>query len=173
MTTVIKYEVKGVQELVNKLDNAVKDDVVKGGLNTAAKNIAFWVANRKLSGRPPGALNVVSGRLRSSITFSLAEKSGNTYFSKVGTNVDYAPAHEFGFFGRVLVGPHFRKQFRKARLFGRTKNRLRIGDGFVNAHYRNMNIPKRPFLAPAFEDQENQQMVVNVLSQKINEALSK
>lgn len=48
---------------------------------------------RYLSGRP--GLNVVTGRLRSSINY-LVKSTEDGFILNVGTNVPYAPVHEFG-----------------------------------------------------------------------------
>lgn len=56
-----------------------------------------WLSGRvtKFGGGDEG-LNVRTGRLRASITTSRPQNRGGYRFVKVGTNVVYAPVHEFG-----------------------------------------------------------------------------
>jgi phage gpG-like protein len=62
-----------------------------------------------LSGPRPGKLGVVTNRLRGSINAKPARATERTVQSTIGTNVEYAMAHEKGFDGPVTVRKHSRK----------------------------------------------------------------
>ena len=73
----------------------------------------------------------------------------------VGTNVEYARVHEFGFSGTVMVGGHVRQRFSSRSFIGATqangkartvRRKVRGADLAVGSHKRQMNIPARaPF----------------------------
>ena len=98
----ISVAVKGL----NTLDAATVQAAARGlviGLQHAV-----GVAQRKyLSGPRPSVLDVVTTRLRGSITSSV-EVNGTTARGVIGSNVTYAPFHEFGFQGNVRVREHTR-----------------------------------------------------------------
>lgn len=83
-------------------------------VQAAAKGLAIGlqhavgVAQRKyLSGPRPDVLDVVTTRLRGSVT-STVTVDGTTVRGLIGSNVAYAPYHEFGFRGNVKVREHTR-----------------------------------------------------------------
>lgn len=131
------YEINlnGTTELFRKLNNAVQKEVINESLQKGGILLSGWSKKNRLSGPRPKFLGVKTGRLRSSISSSKTQKTGNTYFVKVGTNVVYGPTHEFG-------SPR-------------------------------KNIPARPFLSPALEDQNNRKDILSILVKNINEALEK
>lgn len=102
-----------------------------------------------LSGPGPERLKAPTGRLRSSIT-TKTKREGNLIETSVGTNVVYAPIHEFGGTTMPSVTERMRKfawaMFYKSndekwkRLALTRKSRLEI------------KIPKRPFIRPAIQD---------------------
>lgn len=78
----------------------------------AGLNHAVTVAQQKfLSGPRPSRLDVVTTRLRGSIT-SKVEVSGDRVLGRIGSNVPYAPVHEFGLVGHepILVRKHERSR---------------------------------------------------------------
>ena len=86
-----------VNKLLKKLDPQQRDDVIRTSLTQSAIFLSGWIKANRLSGpRGPTRLGVVTGRLRSSITAIPTQKEGNTYFSKIGTNVVYGRIHEYG-----------------------------------------------------------------------------
>ncbi len=89
-------EINGIQALINKLEEATKETVIKSSITSGAALLAGWSKKNRLSGPRPQYLGVRTGRLRSSISFTQTVKEGNEYSSKIGTNVEYAPIHEFG-----------------------------------------------------------------------------
>lgn len=80
------------------------DKFLVKGVEKGMMPIQRLLKTKYLSG---GILNVQTGRLRSS-TRTWAEEKKSMVFGIVGTNVKYAPAHEFGFSGNVSVPSHFR-----------------------------------------------------------------
>lgn len=146
MTSSYTVELQGSQELFNRLNAAVKESVAIKSLTTSAKIIQAWVMRNRLTGPRPQFLGVRTNRLRSSITAAQAVRTGNEYIAKIGTNVTYAPIHEFG--GTVS------KISSKGKAF--------------TAKY-----PKRAFLQPALEDSGNRQAVLNIMVKNIREALEK
>lgn len=87
------------------------------------------VKGDKLTGQ---VLKVQTGRLRRSITFKL-NNGPNTATATVGTNVEYARVHEFGFTGPVSVRAHLRQMASGEQVQ-------------VPAHTRNVKLPERSFL---------------------------
>lgn len=76
-----------------------------------------------------------TGRLRQSITFKLGNKA-----VEIGTNVDYAPVHQFG--GGIIDVPAHTKLINQA--FGKPlKYPVYVN---VKAHKKKTNIKARPFL---------------------------
>ncbi len=141
-----QVDITGIQKLINKLQASVKDAVIKQSLDLGGALLAGWSKKNRLTGPRPQYLGVVTGRLRSSIAFTKTQHEGNTYFTKIGTNVVYGPQHEFGL--------TITKISSKGKSF-------------------QVKYPKRAFLSPAIEDQNNQQKILNILTENINEALNK
>lgn len=111
-----------------------------------------------LSGK---ALNRRTGRLRASVTHSV-KIVGDKVVGTIGTNVVYGRVHELGYQGPVQVGAHART-IRQA--FGRAITPTVVN---VRAHTRQVNVPARPFLRPAIED--NLSGIGRILSRRIEEA---
>ena len=101
----IQAKISGLEKLAMKLRPQVRDNVIKSSLTKGAFYLQNWIQRRRLTGPRPGFLGVVSGRLRASISVQTAQKSGNNYVAKIGTNVVYAAIHEFG--GRTGRGKGF------------------------------------------------------------------
>lgn len=138
------------------------------------------VQRNYLRGPRPGKLGVVTGRLINSIAAGGADSrsrfvsTDNSAFYWVGTNVKYAAVHEFGFNGLVPVKPYIRHSYKisfKLKPMSQRKVASKldgeiiyshdsyqrvlgkvIGYAYVNGFFRHMNMPARPFLAPALED---------------------
>lgn len=90
------------------------------------------VKSDKLSGQ---VLNVRTGRLRRSINERVEDKNGDiTGF--VGTNVEYARIHEFGWRGTVTVKEHL----------------INGKSSIVRSHTRKVNVQERSFLRSALAD---------------------
>lgn len=106
-------------------------------------HIPFPVSEHKLGNR--------SNRLRGSLDAPLPVISGQTVTSSIGTNVEYAAAHEFGNHDTVTVPAHTRRRKRTVTvertdsLGKRRKVRKRVrGDSFaVRSYSMKMNIAAR------------------------------
>lgn len=161
MSDEISYsvDIKGMKELLKKLEVATRADVITKSLKQSGLMIAGWVARNRLSGARPQFLGVRTGRLRSSITASEVEKSGNNYLERIGTNVIYARIHEYG--GIISPG---------AKGFLAWKDRDTNRWIFTK---RPVHIPARPFLRPAIENEDNQRSVLSNLLENIQEAMEK
>jgi phage gpG-like protein len=146
MSASYEIQLNGTTKLLNKLDAATKDSLISSSLTTGAILLSGWVKRNRLTGPRPNYLGVNTGRLRASITFSKAQRSGNVYSARIGTNVVYAPIHEFGL----------------------TVNKISKRGKPFTATY-----PKRAFLGPALDDEGNKKDVLNIFVKNINEALEK
>jgi len=155
----IFISIEGFRKLLRKLDASKKDSVIKFSLFQGAQHLAAWSKQKRLSGARPRILGVVSGRLRSSISASRTEHTGDQYIARIGTNVKYGKVHELGFKGTVGVKSFIR--------------RGKDGTHLVRSHTRNMNMPKRPFLKPAIEDRGNRTEVLKILMENINGAIAR
>jgi len=82
----------------------------------------------------PGALKVKTGNLKRSIKSSRAKKKAGEIFATIGSNVEYAPVHEFGAVIRAKDKPYL--------VFKGSDGKLR----FV----KKVIIPKRPFISLAY-----------------------
>ena len=101
----------------------------------------------KLTGQ---VLKVQSGRLRRSINHRIQDE-GSRVWGVVGTNVEYARLHEYGFSGAMDVREHLR--------------RARSGMVQVRAHKRFVNMPERSFLRSSLRefDQRARTELLNAL----------
>lgn len=100
----------------------------------------------KLSG---DVLRVRTGRLRRSIHPEWDFKQGYSG-ATVGTNVEYAGIHEYGFSGSVLV-KSFQREMTKA--FGKPISPTQVT---VRAHTRNINMPERSFLRTTLREMNSE-----------------
>ena len=92
-------------------------------------------------------LHVRTGRLRQSVQTEVQSDTSG----RIGTNVEYAAAQEFGFSGAEQVRPH---QRRLTHAFGvRLRSPISVQ---VRGYSRQMNIPERPFLRPAARDSQSE-----------------
>lgn len=110
-----------------------------GEVRTSIGRLVLLIQTRtkqlKLSGQ---VLKVRTGRLLRSINTRMTEKPGEVS-GTVGTNVEYARIHEFGFHGNVNVKEHLRL----------SKNGFRLP---VRAHIRRVDLPERSFLRSSLRD---------------------
>jgi len=89
--------------LVRKLDKKERDVAIKRGMNRAGLNLVHWIMKERLQAPPgfhPFMLHKRTGRLMGSIGSKTSDGVWNydndTYTLKLGTNVEYAPKHEYG-----------------------------------------------------------------------------
>ena len=87
-------------------------------------------------------LNVQSGQLRRSITTRFGGTS-NSPFAEIGTNLIYAPVHEFGATIHAKNGPYLK--FKVG-----TKGMTRKGGSWVSVPQ--VTIPARPFMQTSFKE---------------------
>lgn len=113
----------------------------------------------KLSGQ---VLNVRTGRLRRSITHKVA-KTPNAISGIVGTNVEYARAHELGFNGQVSVKAHLR-QIKMA--WGKSITPRTVE---IRPHTRQVNLPAKSFLASALADMTPE--IMQTLQQSVGQGI--
>lgn len=111
---------------------------LKRGIGRAVLTLLRYVKASKLSDQ---VLRVRTGRLRRSIT-ERVEESGSRVSGIVGTNVEYARVHEYGFKGTVSVREHLRK--------------TKAGSTTVRAHTRKVSLPERSFLRSSLRDLQPQ-----------------
>jgi phage gpG-like protein len=102
----IRIKSNDLEKLIRKFNWRGKnfDVFLEKGVEKGMMPIQRLLKSRYLSG---GILNVQTGRLRSSVRTWVQSKKG-VVFGIIGTNVKYAPAHEFGFKGSVSIPSHFR-----------------------------------------------------------------
>jgi len=123
--TLVLRKVKGI-------DDAVIERAAKG----LRRGLIFAVAKVQtefLSGPRPTKLDIITRRLRQSITSRADVVPGRGVVGRIGTNVRYGAYHEFGFHGVVNVRAHTR------------------GDQFVGSHTRNVNYGGKPFVRPGLK----------------------
>lgn len=133
----IKATIIGHRETVERLRRIVPS--VRAELRKAVERQSIKLSSKvkaqKLSGQ---VLNVRTGRLRRSINYRI-EEQGARITGYVGTAVEYAKEHEFGFKGIVNIREHLR--------------RAKGGKpATVGAHSRNVNIRERSFLRSALAE---------------------
>ena len=146
MTLTVSVRLEGAEEF-RKLTRAFGRAGAKRIMGETLKRSAFEVerlAKTKYLRRGGGApvadrLTTRSGRLARSIAVNLARLPR---FATVGTNVVYAPPHEFG--GRVTQQV---PQHTRSVVFGR-----RVAPFSVGPYSRTVTFPKRPFLTPAVQE---------------------
>lgn len=133
----------GGEQTVAKLGRLSRQG--KAAIRVSVQRLTLQLLAKVKAGKLSGqVLNVRTGRLRRSINQKIKlEKTG--VYGIVGTNVEYARAHEYG--GAVTVKAHMR-MMRTA--WGRAvKNPRKIQ---VRAH--TVNYPERSFLRSALADME-------------------
>lgn len=171
MTNEIRIEIspEDLKRLNQKLNKMVANDTFAKALTAGASFLQGWIVENRLTGPRPTYLGVVSGRLRSSIAiFNLVSDKGQRVI-RVGTNVEYAARHEYGFEGIESVRSHTRRKRQRVRLFGRTKT-LDTRDVFVRPFTRIANTPAKPFLRPAAESESNKEKVATIVLDHLRRA---
>jgi phage gpG-like protein len=103
-----------------------------------------------------------TGRLQDSIKATSTQSSGSIN-TTIGTNVEYAAVHEYGFSGEVTVKEHLR-MIKQA--FGRA---IKPVQATVREHARMVNIPERSFLRSSLK--ENEKAIVEALQDTVNKVL--
>lgn len=176
-------ELKGDEETINWLrsfDAGARGEIQQG-IGRIALKLLVKVKSMKLSGQ---ALNVRTGKLRRSINLRI-EDNGPEISGIVGTNVEYAAIHEFGFKGEVSVKAHLRMlrtaskfSLRKVKgqsigVYRKTRGKLTGGVATVKAHIREVNLPERSFLRTALAELKNSGVIELEIDKSIARALGK
>ena len=154
---------------------AIMSRVVADAIDRRNQFTVGYIVATKLTAAGPKFLNRRTGRLGGSARATKAVIEGGTVTSSIGTNVEYAGLHEYGFKGTVSVAAFTRKNpqadkfsragvtltRRQASAFfskdGRTTRAgvLKISSAvsFVRAHQRKMNFPARAMFQTGIDEQ--------------------
>jgi phage gpG-like protein len=142
------------RELIYQLQGtpAAMQHAIEKAVKRLANMLLRHVKEDKLSGQ---VLNVSKhgGRLRRSIN-DRVEPTATGAYGIVGTNVEYAHVHEYGFKGTVSVREYVRRIKKQATVRGRLRQIK--SETTVRAHTRHMNMPERSFLRSALADKRAQ-----------------
>jgi len=131
---------KRFKDSIPEIQNGVQKEIMRLALKMTGKVMG------KLSG---DVLRVRTGRLRRSIHPEWDFKQGYSG-ATVGTNVEYAGIHEYGFSGSVLV-KSFQREMTKA--FGKPISPTQVT---VRAHTRNINMAERSFLRSTLREMNSE-----------------
>lgn len=112
-------------------------DKIRMKVESLAIQLQSKVKGEKLSDQ---LLHVRTGRLRNSITYKITETSNGIY-GTVGTKVEYARAHEYGFHGHVTVKQHLRNITMAWGKELKTPHAIQ-----VKSHSRQANVKEKSFL---------------------------
>lgn len=140
---VLTNEVLGMLKLLEDLPMSAVPALLEAA-DEGSQIIIAKAQRERFRGKGPFAvskrqLGVVTGRLRKSLTASKPRVTSQAQVAiRIGSNVKYFGAHEFGHNASVRVKAHSR----------RTKSG---GTSTVQAHSRRMKMPKRAPLAAALE----------------------
>jgi len=130
-------------------------------IESLAISLLRKVKQDKLSGQ---VLKNRTGTLRASINYRMEAKPRSIY-GIVGTNKEYAAAHEFGFNGQVTVREHLRMI---TKAFGQSiKDPHQI---MVKSHNRHAVVPMRSFLRSSLQemDTEIRDRIAAALKRSVN-----
>ena len=131
---------KKFRDTIPNIQSGVQKEIMRLALKVTGKVMG------KLSG---DVLRVRTGRLRRSIHPEWDFKQGYSG-ATVGTNVEYAAIHEYGFSGSVLV-KSFQREMTTA--FGKPISPTQVT---VRAHTRNINMPERSFLRSTLREMNSE-----------------
>ena len=138
------------EALIAKMANA--PELVRRALLRAVTVLSIDVQRSvkqdKLTGQ---VLHVRTGTLRRSINREVTEREDGV-FAVIGTNVEYAGIHEYGFNGTMSVQAHVRRSREQMRM---KKSGVKpAGEVMVRAHTRKVNMPERSFLRSTLKEFE-------------------
>jgi phage gpG-like protein len=161
----IKMDLIGGDAVVAYLGNIYPRvlDATKKSITASLLELSRYVKEGKLSGQ---VLRNQTGRLRRSIHASDVVDRGGTVEGTVGTNVEYAAPHEYGFNGVVTVKAHMRMI---TKAWGKSiKDPHQVS---IRSHGRHVNLPERSFLRSSLRELAPQ--FVARLQQDVNKAMEK
>ena len=152
----ITASIIGGEELLVRL--AGIGDTVRSTLartvQEAAIKLQATIKEDKLSGQ---VLNVRTGRLRRSIN-QRVEASGSRVMGYVGTNVEYARFHEYGYRGTMTI-----RDFMRRSKSGK--------ESLVRGHTRKVNLPARSFMRSALDEMRDE--IASGIARAVQEAATK
>ena len=158
----------GAQKLLGKIVEVVEDLLQQGASRIGQIAVSKYMRDAgaeagrgdvTLGPNRTDTLRIVTGRLARSLTGARTDRGAPESINRVrqitgtairlikGSRVEYAEVHEEGFRGSVDVRPH-----RRTMTQGFGPDSLYPLDVTVTRHARQMDIPARPYLSPAFED---------------------
>lgn len=128
------------QGAIRKVLEAIGAEMRGKALQNAVEAAALLVENAAKENVTTGGssgLHVRTGQLRRSITHELVSADDSSAVYAIGTNIVYGPIHEYGGIVRAVNGPYLT---------------FKTADGqWVRT--RQVSIPARPYLRPAFDAQ--------------------
>lgn len=146
------------QDKVSQRLNAAGDKIITA-VAKRIQGVLFHIEGRvkedKLSGQ---VLKNPTGTLRRSIHPSDVVITSSSISGTVGTNLEYAAYHEFGFEGVSNVKEHIRK----------AKNSSK--ESLVKAHTRNVNYPEHSYLRSTVKEQKD--YAINEIQAGVKEGAS-
>ena len=110
----IQLEIRGLNIINGKVSAALSTAVMFNSMRQSALHLVNWSKDKRLSGPRPRYLGVDTGRLRASIVAGTPYKRGDSWMTRIGTNVVYGRIHEFGGFAgrnrsvRIPARPYLR-----------------------------------------------------------------
>lgn len=158
MPVIIKSNIEAgnVSVYFDKINDKIKAQL-RETIEKLCVRLTAKIKEEKLSGQ---VLKVRTGNLRRSISYRINEQDGSVT-GIVGTNVEYAPIHEYGFRGTVNVREHIRNM---TQAFGIPVAPIAV---LVRAHARQVNMPARSFARSALDELQPQ------ISQDFNDLVRK
>jgi len=143
----LEFEFKGLDKLIKKLTEATREPVIRQSLSLGTMLLAGWSKkNRFVEG---GNSKVVHPTM-------LTSRTGN-YQSRIRGQAPSAITKE----GNVYIGKYGTDVTHRGFSYPRLHE-------FGGKFHR-----PRPVLTPAINEKENQRAILNILTEKVNEALSK
>jgi len=137
---------------------------IQGGVQKEIMRLALKMTGKVMGKLSGDVLRVRTGRLRRSIHPEWDFRQGYSG-ATVGTNVEYAAIHEYGFSGSVQV-KSFQREMTKA--FGKPISPTQVT---VRAHTRNINMPERSFLRSTLREMNSE--IVEGLQKAVTKELNK
>jgi len=122
---------------------------IQGGVQKEIMRLALKMTGKVMGKLSGDVLRVRTGRLRRSIHPEWDFRQGYSG-ATVGTNVEYAAIHEYGFSGSVQV-KSFQREMTKA--FGKPISPTQVT---VRAHTRNINMAERSFLRSTLREMNSE-----------------
>ena len=135
------------EDLGKKFKQTIPD--INSGVQREIMRLALKMTGKVMGKLSGDVLRVRTGRLRRSIHPEWDFRQGYSG-TTVGTNVEYAGIHEYGFSGSVQV-KSFQREMTKS--FGKPISPTQVT---VRAHTRNINMPERSFLRSTLREMNSE-----------------